>query len=360
MLLRRALVLAQRHARRVPQPWRALSAVSGAPQPTPHELYGQIVQRFEASALPPRTALHDLLLGASTRDEGALAVSAYRMYARKDRPPLPAQTTALLLKAAVRTRQFEPVVGMLESSKWYGLAPTDSQLQALAVALEAAKDWERLERVWRVRVSLRIVSSVDALRSAQLALLAQGKLQAALKVLRPDRPLTARFVRPYMYAAVQAACADAGRHAQAKQGWAQLLSSGLAPTPRCLVETLRALLTDAEGGAAAAAELFAAATDPATSDARAVIREEALAAAALKLPGFTAEHLAEFGGKEAVAAAPAAEEEGVAELEAAAQAQTGGAGADGAAAPQGEEGAAREAAGKEEQAIKDGRNDSLI
>lgn len=352
--LRRALVRL-RVADSAGQPWRALSAASGGPQSAPRELYDRIVQRFETFVTPPRTALHELLLSVHTPDEGALGVSAFRMYARKDRPPLPAQTTALLIKAAVRTRQFEPVLEMLEASKWYGLAPTDSQLQAMAIVLEADSDWERLERLWRVRVTLRLVSSVDALRSAQRALIAQGKLPAALKLLRPDRPLTAPFVKPFMYAAVQAACADAGRHVQAKLGWEQLLSSGLKPNPRCLIETMRALLADEAGGAAAATELFVSATDSAANPQQGVDRAEALALAASKLPNFTAEHLAAYGGKEAVAAAPPPEPAS----NACEPTPSEGAEAD-LTAPQGGDGAEREAALKTEKAAKDGRDDSLI
>ncbi|KAG8463838.1 hypothetical protein KFE25_000006 [Diacronema lutheri] len=360
-MLRR--VLHARVARTIaPRPVRALCGIPAAPQPTPRELYEQIVQRFETRAMPPRAALHKLLLDASTPDDAALAVSAFRMYTRKDRPPLRAETTAILLKAALRTRQFEPVVEMLEGSKWYGLAPTEAQLQPIAVALEQERDWPLLERLWRVRVALELVSSVEAVRAAQRALLEQGKLQAALRMLRAERLVSHQLVKPYMYAAVLGACADTKRHAQARIAWSQLLASGLEPTTRCLVEAMRALLTADEGGAAEASALFASATDPAAEQRPRFDRAEALAAAALKLPAFTAEHLAPFGGDAAVVAVVA--------LDAAASPLPESMAASAAAADsdaqaetlveQPEREAAPTPAGRKEQQVKDGRDDSLI
>ncbi|KAJ1621528.1 hypothetical protein T492DRAFT_846975 [Pavlovales sp. CCMP2436] len=198
------------------------------PAADPRQEYENIVRRYTTFVDPPLTMLWSLLMGASSFEDGELAVSAYRMFVRKDRPTPNKLTTALLLKSTLRTRNFEPVLAMLEASKWNGLFPEEPILQAMQSALYQDKDWVRVERLWRVRVELGLVSCTDAIRTAQCALIAQGKLQGALKMLSPDKSLTASLVRSPNYANLLLACADTGKHAPLAQiAWAQ------PPLPLC-------------------------------------------------------------------------------------------------------------------------------
>jgi hypothetical protein len=335
------------------RPWLQLRALSTAGPPArPRELYEQIVQRFESSSAPRRSALHSFLLAARTEEEGELAVSAYRMFARKDRPPPTKETTALLLKSTLRTRCYDPVLEMLEASKWNGLLPTESGLHALQAQLEREQDWARLARLYHVRVELGLVSSIDAVRSAQRALIGLGRLSAAVRLLSADKPLTAPLVRPFMYATALGACADAGKHELGKRAWAQLLASGLTPTAQCLAEAMRNVLAaEGEGGGAdAAVQLFTQTTDGPVPQA------SALEAVAQRLPDFTAEHLAHFGGKEAVSAIVPSAVKTLSDVPAAAQ-------GDGDATPdpahEDKRKVERKPAAKEE-VLRDGRDEGLI